>query len=130
MAVSICFFTVIKHVPRHRGSKVDPNKKKTPVALSYTRCPFIRLWHFESATFFMTIEDIKHTYLCSIFRPHYVTAYTYLPSWIWLAGSLYAWTSSLSRFRYKNLRDGETEIKQANDSQRKDSEISQSQRKW
>lgn len=30
MAVSICFFTVIKHVPRHRGSKVDPNKKKNP----------------------------------------------------------------------------------------------------
>lgn len=93
------------------GTQGQPLQKKTPVDLSFTRCSFIRFWHFENATFFMTIEDIKHTYLCSIFRPHYVTVITYLPresDW------LVRFTLGRPRWRDFGIKTWETEREKSN----------------
>lgn len=72
------FFTVIKPEPRHWGPKVNHNRKNPSRFVFYTLL-IHQILTFRERYVFMTIEDIKHTYLCSIFRPHYVTVITYLP---------------------------------------------------
>lgn len=121
MAVSICFFfTVIKPEPRHWGPKVNHNRKKPQSICLYTLLIHQILTFRERYVFY---DDRGHqTYLPVFYFQTALRHSDYVPpSWIWLAGSLYAWTSSLTRFRYKNLGDREREIKQANVSQRKNS---------
>lgn len=134
MAVSICvFFTVIKPEPRHWGPKVNHYRKK-PQSIC-----LLHAAHSSDSDISRTLrfyDDRGHqTYLPVFYFQTALRHSDYVPpSWIWLAGSLYAWTSSLTRFRYKNLGDREREIKQANVSQRKNSKNkmvrSKSSAKW
>lgn len=116
----LSFFTVIKPEPRHWGPKVNHNRKKTQ-----SIC-LLHAAHSSDSDISRTLrfyDDRGHqTYLPVFYFQTALRHSDYVPpSWIWLAGSLYAWTSSLTRFRYKNLGDREREIKQANVSQRKNS---------
>lgn len=114
------FFTVIKPEPRHWGPKVNHYRKK-PQSIC-----LLHAAHSSDSDISRTLrfyDDRGHqTYLPVFYFQTALRHSDYVPpSWIWLAGSLYAWTSSLTRFRYKNLGDREREIKQANVSQRKNS---------
>lgn len=116
----VFFFTVIKPEPRHWGPKVNHNRKK-PQSIC-----LLHAAHSSDSDISRTLrfyDDRGHqTYLPVFYFQTALRHSDYVPpSWIWLAGSLYAWTSSLTRFRYKNLGDREREIKQANVSQRKNS---------
>lgn len=115
------FFTVIKPEPRHWGPKVNHYRKK-PQSIC-----LLHAAHSSDSDISRTLrfyDDRGHqTYLPVFYFQTALRHSDYVPpSWIWLAGSLYAWTSSLTRFRYKNLGDREREIKQANVSQRKNSQ--------